>query len=225
MQYLQVSNPVVSKEIGAYRPFRNDEAFVKRHRVQRAFYKGGNSSCHTHIRHHYEIYKAECEKAGVPINHWAIPCEIWKDLEEQKEEGKLEKRTKKKGQQMLGFQSVTGPREFMRDGILHAVANLIVTNNQVSTIHQCHRQGLTIVSQPLVLADNAAFRNTLVAMRPKSTTKDLASSHDVQAHIHNRFVKYMKDLKEEIRVSSLLLLSLYTTYFRVDITREGLNNL
>jgi hypothetical protein len=61
-------------------------------------------------------------------------------------------------------------------------------------------------------------------MRPKSTKKDLASSHEVQAHIHNGFVKYMKDLKEEIRESSLSL-SLYTTYFRLDITREGLNNL
>lgn len=107
---------------------------------------------------------------------------------------------------------------------LHAVANLIVTNNQVSTNHQCHRHGLTIVSQPLVLADNAAFRNALVAMRPKSTTKDLASSHEVQVHIHNGFVKYMKDLKEEIRVS-LSSLSLYTTYLRLDITGEGLNNL
>jgi hypothetical protein len=193
-------------------------------RVRKAFHKGGNSSCRAHIRHHYEIYKAKCEKAGVTINHWAIPREIWRDLEEQKEEEKLGKRNKKKGQQMLGFQSVTGPCEFTRDGALHVVANLIVTNNQVSTNHQCHRHGLTIVSQPLALADNAAFRNALVAMRPKSTTKDLASSHEVQAHIHNGFVKYMKDLKEEIRVSSSSL-SLYTTYFKLDITGEGLNNL
>ena len=54
--------------------------------------------------------------------------------------------------------------------------------------------------------------------------KDLASSHDVQVHIHNGFVKYMKDLKEEICVSSSSL-SVYTTYFRVVITGEGLNNL
>jgi hypothetical protein len=63
-------------------------------------------------------------------------------------------------------------------------------------------------------------------MRPKSTTQDLASSHDVQVYIHNGFVKYMKDLKEEISVSSLLSLSvLYITYFSVGSTGEGLNNL
>jgi hypothetical protein len=39
-------------------------------------------------------------------------------------------------------------------------------------------------------------------MRPKSTTHDLPSSYDVKVHIHNEFVKYMKGLKEEIRVSN-----------------------
>jgi hypothetical protein len=54
-------------------------------------------------------------------------------------------------------------------------------------------------------------------MRPKSTTKDLASSHEVQAHIHNGFVKYMKDLKEEIMVwkFNVIVELCYTTYFRV----------
>jgi hypothetical protein len=54
-------------------------------------------------------------------------------------------------------------------------------------------------------------------MRPKSTTKDLASSHEVKAHIHNGFVKYMKDLKEEITVWKLNVTEEldYITYFRV----------
>ena len=37
-----------------------------------------------------------------------------------------------KKQQQLDFQMVTGPQEFMREGVLHAVAKLIATSNQVS---------------------------------------------------------------------------------------------
>jgi hypothetical protein len=38
-------------------------------------------------------------------------------------------------------------------------------------------------------------------MRPKSTDSDLPSSHDIKVHLHNEFVKHMKELKEEIKVS------------------------
>jgi len=55
--------------------------------------------------------------------------------------------------------------------------------------------------QPLALADNTAFRNSLVAMRPKSTTSDLPTSYDAKVHIHNEFVKHMKQLKVDIMVS------------------------
>ncbi|KAF8190146.1 hypothetical protein BJ912DRAFT_802465, partial [Pholiota molesta] len=51
----------------------------------------------------------------------------------------------------------------------------------------------------LALADNPAFRNSLVAMRPKSTTSDLPTSHNVAVHLHNAFVKHIKDLKESIK--------------------------
>ena len=49
--------------------------------------------------------------------------------EEAKEQGQL---TKKQQQQLLDFQNVTGPSEFTRDVVLHAVTKLIATNNQVS---------------------------------------------------------------------------------------------
>jgi hypothetical protein len=124
-------------------PHRIDDTFVKRHGIRKAFHKGGNSSCRMHIRQHYEQYKAKCKEADIPINHWAIPWEIWKIMEEEKDVAKLGQRTQKKVQQILDFEAVTGPREFTREGVLHAVANLIVTNNQVSTIHQCYIQGLT----------------------------------------------------------------------------------
>ena len=44
-------------------------------------------------------------------------------------QGKL---TKKQQQQELSFQAVTGPHDFMRAVVLHAVTWLIATNNQVS---------------------------------------------------------------------------------------------
>jgi hypothetical protein len=44
----------------------------------------------------------------------------------------------------------------------------------------------------------------LVSMRLKSTTLDLLSTHDVNVHLHNEFVKYMKELNEEITVRNWL---------------------
>ena len=38
----------------------------------------------------------------------------------------------KEKQQQLDFKIATGPCEFTRASVLHAVTNLIVTNNQVS---------------------------------------------------------------------------------------------
>ncbi|KAF8162009.1 hypothetical protein BJ912DRAFT_821021, partial [Pholiota molesta] len=109
--------------------------------------------------------------------------EIWKIMEEEQEAEKQGKLTEKQKQQQLDFKAVTGPHEFTREGVLHAVVKLIATNNQ-----------------PLALADNPAFRNSLVAMRPKSTTSDLPTSHNVAVHLHNMFVKHIKDLKESIKV-------------------------
>ena len=55
--------------------------------------------------------------------------------------------------------------------------------------------------QPLALADNLVFRNSLIAMQPKSTTADLPTVYDAKVYIHNQFVKHMKVLKEEIAIS------------------------
>jgi hypothetical protein len=53
----------------------------------------------------------------------------------------------------------------------------------------------------LALADNPAFQNALVSMRPILTNSDLPSTYNVKIHLHNQFVKHMKKLKEEIIVS------------------------
>lgn len=99
--------------------------------MRKAFHKGGNSSCRLHLRQHYKIYEQRCKEADIPINHWAIPREIWKVMQAEKESEKQGVQTKKKIQQGLDFENVTGPHEFTRAGVLHAVAKLIASNNQV----------------------------------------------------------------------------------------------
>jgi hypothetical protein len=47
------------------------------------------------------------------------------------------------------------------------------------------------------------FRNCLVSMRPKSTGRDLPSRHDVEVHIHNEFVDWLKTLKCDIMVINI----------------------
>jgi hypothetical protein len=59
----------------------------------------------------------------------------------------------------------------------------------------------------MAVANNAAFRNCLVAMRPKATTLDLPSTHDVTKYIHNECIKWLTELKERIRVSGALMQS------------------
>lgn len=65
------------------------------------------------------------------MNHWAIPRDIWKVMEEEKAAIASGRLTKKQLQQQLDFKTVTGPHEFTRAEVLHAVTKLIATNNQV----------------------------------------------------------------------------------------------
>ena len=63
------------------------------------------------------------------MSHWAIPCDIWKTMEEEKEAKQRGQLTKKQQQQLLDFKTVTGPHKFTREVALHAVTKLIATNN------------------------------------------------------------------------------------------------
>jgi len=116
--------------------------------MRKAFFKGANSSCRQHIRQHYETYKKRCEDAKIPLNHWAIPRDIWAVMEKERER---ETQTRDQPvQQQLDFSVVTGPREFTRIGTLQAVTTLIASNNQVSldTIDRHHKTNspLTIIA-------------------------------------------------------------------------------
>jgi hypothetical protein len=111
---------------------RADDSFIKSQGKRKAFHKGGNSSCRTHIRQHYQLYAQKCEEGNVPVHHWAIPRDTWRVMEEEKDAEKRGQLTEKQKQQQLSFEKVTGPREFTRAGVLHAVTKLIATNNEVS---------------------------------------------------------------------------------------------
>jgi hypothetical protein len=74
------------------------------------------------------------------MNHWAIPRDIWKTMEEEKEAIEKGRLTKKQQQQQLEFQTVTGPRKFTREAALHAVTKLIATNNEVSLSLMFHSE-------------------------------------------------------------------------------------
>lgn len=70
----------------------------------------------------------KCNEADVPVNHWAIPRDVWKEMEAAKEaKAKLV-------QKRLAFEVVSLPKEFTRDGILQQVTKFIAVDDQVRTI-------------------------------------------------------------------------------------------
>lgn len=99
---------------------------MKKWGLRKVFHVGGNSSCRQHLRQHWELYKKKCEENDIPVNHWAIPRAIVKKMEVDKLDAE-----NKEIQTKLGFEKMTAPREFTREGILQAVAKLIATDDQV----------------------------------------------------------------------------------------------
>ena len=106
---------------------RDDKEFTEKWGLRKAFHIGGNSSCRQHIRQHWELYEKGCKDKNIPVNHWAIPRPILKNLKEGNEG--VGNQTKE--QSTLGFEKMIGPREFTREGILQSVAKFIATDNQV----------------------------------------------------------------------------------------------
>ncbi|KAF8545727.1 hypothetical protein OG21DRAFT_1428745, partial [Imleria badia] len=85
---------------------------------------------------------------------------------------------------------------FLRKGVLKAVAEFIVCGDQ-----------------SLAVADNAVFRNCLVAMQPVATKSDLPTMHDVCMFIHNSFVDFLEWLKADIQVFLLVYLPVSRSHF------------
>jgi hypothetical protein len=70
------------------------------------------------------------------------------------------------------FEKLRSPREFTCDGILHAVAQYVVCNDQVH------------------------FRDLSIHPKRYQTTY-----HNITRHIHNKFVQWLQELKDNITVS------------------------
>jgi hypothetical protein len=171
--------------------------------LRKCFLTGGNSTLRQHCRQHYALYKERCEKAGVPINHHAIPPKLAQAQEKEKKE-KLQTR--------LDDMYVTRQEVFTREAVLHAVSQFVACDDQVSMKLVISGQYLLVVRyattrhrvtlQAFAVANNKLFRNCLVAMRPKTKTSELPSSHDVGVYVHNESVRWLKQLRKEITVSA-----------------------
>ena len=114
-EYLQ--NDRVNKEI------------VKNEGLWKAFFVGGNSTCWAHIHQHYKIYQQRCKDKNIPENHHAIPWPIWKKMQEVKNGNTM---TQLKLDEVVV--KMQEPKEFTREGILHAISKFVACNDQVSFV-------------------------------------------------------------------------------------------
>jgi hypothetical protein len=112
------------------------------------------------------------------MSDWAMPWLLWK--KNQKEKNEIKQRQMKLDG---AIEKMSKLKEFMREGVLDAVARHIVCNNQA-----------------LAVAEERTFRNGLVAMRPRSTMADIPSTHDVTQYIHNKFVSLLGTFRAKILV-------------------------
>jgi hypothetical protein len=108
---------------------RDDISYIQKNGKRKAFHVGSNSSCRQHIRGHYTLYKERCAELGLKESHHAIPRDIVKA-------GVEAKKRKRDGQQTLDgiIQKTSQLTEFSRKGLLKAVAEFIVCDDQVGWI-------------------------------------------------------------------------------------------
>ncbi|KAF8680603.1 hypothetical protein AX14_004549 [Amanita brunnescens Koide BX004] len=151
---------------------RHDKHFVRAKGVRRAFFTGSNTSCRAHIRCHYSVYKTRCEEEGIKLNNRCVPRELSKV---QSAGASLSIQTT-----LDSVLEVKAPSVFSKEAILHAVAQLVA----------CDDQALALVGKDV-------FRNCLITMRPKTRTKELPTPHDVIVYLHNAYIKFMNQIKEE----------------------------
>jgi len=109
------------------RPFcRDNKAFTDLKGLHRAFFTRSNMSCQTHICYHYDVYKFKCEADNLPMNNRCILWDLWKKM--QTKSGGLSTQTTLDSV----VQVLKEPKEFSRDALLHALAQLVVCNDEVS---------------------------------------------------------------------------------------------
>jgi hypothetical protein len=90
--------------------------------LRKCFLTGGNSTLRQHCRKHYELYKDKCEKAGIPVNHHAIPPKLAQILD-----------AAAKAESQMTLEDVfKRPEIFKEEATLHAVAQFVACDDQVS---------------------------------------------------------------------------------------------
>ena len=97
--------------------------YTKKNGMRRCFHVGSGSSCCMHLRQHYALYKQGCLKEGLEVHHWAIPRNIWKEMQLAKS-GLV--------QQTLNSLLVkTTAKEFTKENLLLAITKFVAMENQV----------------------------------------------------------------------------------------------
>lgn len=151
---------------------------------------GSNSSHRVHIRQHYALYSKRCAESGIKEHERCVPPAVLAQR-------RLAMRPPT--QKLLPFAKVTTTRvtQFSPEHTLHQVAMLVVANDH-----------------PLTLANQTAFHNALVSMRPRTKLKELPTAHTVKVHIHNEFIAHLKNAIQAIKVSGS---QSYLSYISPDI--------
>ena len=108
---------------------REDPHFVESKGLHRAFFMGSNTSCRGHIHYHYQIYKEKCEADGIKMKEHCIPPEL---LKSQSASSVVLSQT------MLDdvLKPSKYPKEFSKDAIMHAIAQLVACDDQVSNLKE-----------------------------------------------------------------------------------------
>ncbi|PIL25949.1 hypothetical protein GSI_11703 [Ganoderma sinense ZZ0214-1] len=144
------------------------------------WYKGGNSSDCRHIASaHYELYSQKCKELGLEEQKEAVPKDIWAAWEAKNEAAE----GKKGAQTMLDtvVKMVKRPQEFTPEALLQSITVLIVTGNHA-----------------MALANEVAFRNVLITMRPTTRSSELPIRSLVRTKITNEFVDFLNGLRDNI---------------------------
>ena len=109
---------------------RENKEFIMKHGKRKAFHVGSNSSCHQHIRSHYELYQAWCAEKNIPTQPHTIPQELLNAKQQLK-------KSKKEGNGQMSIQGMVENQAklqetFSKDEVPQKVAELIVIDDQVS---------------------------------------------------------------------------------------------
>ena len=107
-------------------------------------------------------------------------------------------------QRKLNFKMIAPPPKFMQEALLQVVMVFIICNDQVSK-PDCLQETTKLTSdqiQALLLVNKDSFQKVLIVVWPGTKIQGLLLLHDVSTQLHNEFIKWMKEVKTAIEVST-----------------------